>query len=71
MISSKSAIYISHRLSSTRFCDMIAMFVNGRIVEYGTHEELLARQGEYANMFEVQAQYYENNGEEGTDNEEE
>ena len=71
MIGNKSAIYISHRLSSTRFCDMIAMFVDGRIVEYGTHEELLSRQGEYANMFEVQAQYYENNGEEGTDREEE
>ncbi|MCH5273923.1 MAG: ABC transporter ATP-binding protein [Lachnospiraceae bacterium] len=71
MISSKSAIYISHRLSSTRFCDMIAMFVDGRIVEYGTHEELLAKQGEYANMFEVQAQYYENHGKERADNEEE
>ena len=71
MISSKSAIYISHRLSSTRFCDMIAMFFDGQIVEYGTHEELLAKQGEYARMFEVQAQYYENSGEEGVSNGEE
>lgn len=59
MVKGKSAIYISHRLSSTRFCDRIAMFADGRIVEYGTHAELLAKQGEYAKMFEVQAQYYE------------
>lgn len=59
IIADKSAIYISHRLSSTRFCDVIAMFVAGRLVEYGTHEELLGRGGEYAKMFAVQAQYYE------------
>ncbi len=58
IISDKSAIYISHRLSSTRFCDVIAMFAAGRLVEYGTHDELLARGGEYAEMFAVQAQYY-------------
>lgn len=58
IISDKSAIYISHRLSSTRFCDVIAMFAAGRLVEYGTHDELLARGGEYAKMFAVQAQYY-------------
>lgn len=63
MVEKKSAIYISHRLSSTRFCDKIAMFVDGRIVEYGSHEELLAKQGQYASMFEVQAQYYEKKGE--------
>ena len=55
----KSAVYISHRLSSTRFCDRVAMFMDGQIVEYGTHEELLEKQGEYAKMFQVQAQYYE------------
>ena len=59
MIGNKSAVYISHRLSSTRFCDVIAMFVAGEMVEYGTHEELLAKGGAYAEMFEVQAQYYE------------
>ena len=62
MMEGKSAVYISHRLSSTRFCDRIAMFMDGRIVEYGTHEELLDKQGEYAKMFEVQAQYYEKDG---------
>ena len=55
----KSAVYISHRLYSTRFCDRVAMFMDGQIVEYGTHEELLEKQGEYAKMFQVQAQYYE------------
>jgi ABC-type multidrug transport system fused ATPase/permease subunit len=59
MIQEKSAVYISHRLSSTRFCDVIAMFVAGEMVEYGTHEELLAKGGFYAEIFEVQAQYYE------------
>lgn len=62
MIGEKSAIYISHRLSSTRFCDHIAMFMEGQMVEYGTHEELLKKNGPYANMFELQAQYYVENG---------
>ena len=59
LMKGKSAVYISHRLSSTRFCDRVAMFMDGQIVEYGTHEELLEKQGEYAKMFQVQAQYYE------------
>ncbi len=58
MIGDRSAVYISHRLSSTRFCDSIAMFVAGEMVEHGTHEELLAKGGAYAEMFRVQAQYY-------------
>ncbi len=64
MIQEKSAVYISHRLSSTRFCDVIAMFVAGEMVEYGTHEELIAQGGAYAEIFEVQAQYYETEEEE-------
>lgn len=58
IIGNKSAVYISHRLSSTRFCDSIAMFKAGEMVEYGTHEELLAKGGAYAEMFNIQAQYY-------------
>ena len=58
MIGKKSAVYISHRLASTRFCDRIAMFMDGRLAEYGTHDELVAKGGEYARLFEVQAQYY-------------
>lgn len=54
----KTAFYISHRLSSTRFCDRILVFNEGTIVESGTHQELLNKQGLYAHMFNVQAQYY-------------
>ena len=62
MIGGKSAVYISHRLSSTRFCDTIAMFKGGEMVEYGTHDELLKKDGAYAEMFRVQAQYYVEDG---------
>ena len=58
LIGGKTAVYISHRLSSTQFCDRVAMFSEGELVEYGTHQELLAMHGAYAKMFEVQAQYY-------------
>ncbi|GAB6168389.1 ABC transporter ATP-binding protein [Clostridium carnis] len=58
LIGNKTAIYISHRLASTRFCDAIAFFENGQIKEYGTHEELLNKGGSYSEMFNVQAQYY-------------
>lgn len=58
MIGKKTAVYISHRLSSTRFCKHVAMFVDGEMTEYGTHESLLALNGAYAEMFRVQAQYY-------------
>lgn len=62
MIGKRSAVYISHRLSSTRFCDTIAMFKGGEMVEYGTHDELLKKNGAYAEMFRVQAQYYIEDG---------
>lgn len=58
MIGNKTAIYISHRLASTRFCDVIAFFEDGEIKEYGSHEELLSQNGRYTEMFNVQAQYY-------------
>ncbi len=54
----KTAIYISHRLASTRFCDRVAMFEEGSIIECGTHEELIAKRGKYAELFNVQAKYY-------------
>ncbi|MNI63710.1 Lipid A export ATP-binding/permease protein MsbA [compost metagenome] len=54
----KTAIYVSHRLSSTRFCDSIIVFDKGTIVECGTHSDLLERNGLYANMFRMQAQYF-------------
>lgn len=58
MIGAKTAIYISHRLSSTRFCDVIAFFEDGEVKEYGTHDELLSKDGRYAEMFNIQAHYY-------------
>ena len=65
LIGGKTAVYISHRLSSTQFCDKVAMFAGGELVEYGTHESLLKIDGAYAKMFRVQAQYYvENQAEE-------
>lgn len=61
MIGNKSAVYISHRLASTRFCDRIAMFEDGQLVECGSHDKLMAMKGKYANMFNIQAQYYREN----------
>lgn len=55
----KTAIYISHRLSSCRFCDKIAVFHAGEIVQTGTHDELLAdNEGKYYQLWNAQAQYY-------------
>ena len=58
MIGGQSAVYISHRLASTRFCDRIALFEEGRLAECASHDELMALGGKYAEMFNVQAQYY-------------
>ena len=59
LIEDKTAFYISHRLSSCRFCDHIAVFSEGKVAEYGTHDDLVAKEGGlYAAMFEAQAQYY-------------
>lgn len=57
-IKNKTAVYISHRLSSTRFCDRIILLDNGKIVEEGTHDELISLNGKYAEMFETQSKYY-------------
>lgn len=59
IVGDKTAIYISHRLSSCRFCDKIAVFHQGEIVQLGTHEELLADPaGQYYKLWNAQAQYY-------------
>ena len=58
LIGGKTAVYISHRLSSTQFCGHVAMFAEGEMVEYGTHEALMEKNGAYAEMFKIQAQYY-------------
>lgn len=59
IVGDKTAIYISHRLSSCRFCDKIAVFDQGRIVQVGTHEELLENtNGKYYELWNAQASYY-------------
>ena len=54
----KTVIFISHRLSTTRMADRIYMFANGTLEEFGSHEELMAKGGKYAEMFEMQAEKY-------------
>ena len=59
LVHGKTAVYISHRLSSCKFCDHVAVFSEGTVKEYGTHDELVHKHnGIYAEMFKAQAQYY-------------
>ena len=57
-VDERTCIYISHRLSSTRFCDRIILIENGSIIEEGTHNELIEKNGRYAELFEMQGKYY-------------
>ena len=60
IVEDKTAIYISHRLSSCRFCDEIAVFDHGQVVQQGTHDALLAPAGgKYQTLWDAQAQYYQ------------
>lgn len=54
----KAVIFISHRLSTARMADRIYMFEQGRVIESGSHEELMRRNGKYARMYSVQAAKY-------------
>ena len=58
----KSSVFISHRLASTRFCDRIIMIENGTLTETGTHAQLMAQGGKYAELFELQSSYYNDKG---------
>lgn len=58
IMENKTAIYISHRLASVKFCDKVAVFEGGHIIEYGTHDALMSQSGTYFNMFTTQAKYY-------------
>ncbi len=54
----KTAVFISHRLSSCRFCDDVAVFHKGRLVQHGRHDDLVAQEGKYQELWSAQAQYY-------------
>lgn len=58
MVGNKTAIYISHRLASCRFCEDILVFDKGKIVQRGRHEELENQEGLYRELWNAQAQYY-------------
>lgn len=63
LIGDKSAVFISHRLSSCRFCDDILVFHQGCLIQRGSHEELVREEaGKYKEMWQAQAQYYEDGG---------
>ena len=54
----KTVVFISHRLSTTRMADRIYMFVGGKLAEVGSHSELMAQEGKYAEMFRLQSEKY-------------
>ena len=58
MVEGKTSLYISHRMSSCRFCDNIIVFDEGQVVEQGNHEKLMANGGLYSELWNAQAQYY-------------
>ena len=58
----KATIFISHRLSSTKFCDKIIVLSDGEIIERGSHDELIKQNGFYADLFNAQARYYREKG---------
>lgn len=62
MTDNKISFFISHRLSSTRFCDRILFVSNGQIIEQGSHEELMALKGAYYRMYQIQSYYYKEMG---------
>lgn len=66
IVGRKTAVYISHRLSSCRFCEKIAVFHEGELVQLGSHEELAAdKNGKYYELWHAQAQYYEEEDRQG------
>lgn len=58
MVEGKTSIYISHRMSSCRFCDNIIVFDEGKIIEQGSHDKLMDAGGLYSELWNAQAQYY-------------
>lgn len=64
LVKNKTAIYISHRLSSSTISDKICVLHNGEIIEYGSHKQLMELNGEYKKMYELQSRYYQDQLEE-------
>ncbi len=62
LVKEKTAVFVSHRLASTKFCDRIALFDNDGLKEYGTHDELMQKRGSYFEMFTIQGKYYNEGG---------
>ena len=60
----KTAVFISHRLASTKFCDRILFLDQGRIIEEGSHAQLMAKGGKYREIFDIQSHYYSTKSEE-------
>ncbi len=58
LIGNKTAVYICHCLSACHLCHRIAVLHQGRLIEYGTHDGLMARGGRYAELYALQAQHY-------------
>ena len=58
MANKKTAVFISHRLASTKFCDRILFLDKGQIVEEGSHDELMKKDGKYREIFDIQSHYY-------------
>ena len=58
LVREKTAVFISHRLSSCRFCDSIAVFDRGELIQQGSHDELCVQPGKYSELWNAQAQYY-------------
>ena len=64
LINNRTALIISHRLASTKFCDNIVLLEDGEILEYGTHESLMKKEnGTYKSMFLTQGKYYQEGAE--------
>lgn len=60
----KIVFFISHRMASTKFCDRIVLLDNGKIIEEGTHDYLIKKQGKYCELYKAQSKYYQTNKEE-------
>lgn len=69
MAKNKTSLFISHRLASTSFCDRIILLGNGSITEEGTHQELIAANGKYKELFDIQSCWYKDDMEGGLSNE--